>query len=174
MHYCAGSKLLGIQHLALFIWIICTNAASLFYTHDHFFYDHLPTMCSILLHSIYLNVDHSSTVKHIIHENETHGIQTRKAIVRVYKGASPRRVDAHLRLRERLYCWRMWANRGRKCDSTAKACIKKAPWLRQVEQRNRKQTLSPAPYADRYIKILVNRLKVHSRVMYPYVTQSCE
>ena len=37
-----------------------------------------------------------------------------------------------------------WVNRGRECLSTAKGCIKKLPWLGQVEQRNTKQTLHPA------------------------------
>ena len=42
--------------------------------------------------------------------------------------------------------------RGRRSNRTAKGCNNKLPWLRQVEQRKRKQTPHRAPYAEVSIK----------------------
>ena len=42
---------------------------------------------------------------------------------------------------------------GRKCDSTGKGCIKKFPWLSQIEQRKYKRTLHPEPYTPPYTEL---------------------
>ena len=72
------------------------------------------------------------------------------------------------------------------------------PWLRQVEQRKRRQTLHPASHAELYycnkhayiqwcilycslittwyevLQVPGDGLKAHARAPYPYTTQSCE
>ena len=73
-------------------------------------------------------------------------------------------------------------DRGRKCDSTAKGCTNKFPWLSQVRQKENLKTLHPAPYATTpytttpYRVLSISRLKTprSSVSIRLYTTQSCD